>query len=176
MKNFLLIALLLIVAYSCTTQKRCNRLYPPVESSQVRDSIVAETITVYKDTTIYVPMDPDTVTLIAYQYYSDPQNPELITIDTLFAENEYSHAWAWVNQSQLGLSLARKDTAVEFHLDDAVRETWNWQKLYHSEFKREVKYVKYIPKFYRFCLWYFLVTATAMIILLIVKLKKFLPF
>jgi len=155
---------------------KCNRLYPPVESFEIKDSIAVETITVYKDSLIYYPLDPDTVTLISYKYYSDPERPELITIDTLMAENEFSMAFAWVDQSRLGLSLTEKDTTLEFLLDDAVRHTHDWTKLYHSELRKEVKVVRYIPKFFRFCSYYFYITATALLIIGFFQLKKFLPF
>jgi hypothetical protein len=155
---------------------KCNRKYPPVESFEIKDSVVTETITIYKDSLIPYKVDPDTVTLIAYQYYSDPENPSLIYIDSISVENEFSVAWAWVDQSNLGLSLVQRDTTLEFLLDDAVRETKYWKTLYHSELRKEVKVVRYIPKFFRFCSYYFYITATALLILAFFKLKKFLPF
>ena len=176
MKNLILISVLVLLACSCTTMDKCNRLYPPVESFEIKDSIAVETITVYKDSLIYYPLDPDTVTLISYKYYSDPERPELITIDTLMAENEFSMAFAWVDQSRLGLSLTEKDTTLEFLLDDAVRVTHDWTQTFHSEFKKEVKVVRYIPKFFRFCSYWFYITATALLIIGFFKLKKFLPF
>ena len=176
MKNLILIIILSIVACSCTTLDRCNRLYPPVESSIVKDSIVTKTITEYKDSLIYLQLDPDTVTLISTHYISDPEDPELIYIDTIFTQNKFSEAFAWVDQSKLGLSLLQKDTTLQFRLDSAVRESTHWNELYHTELKKEVKVVRYIPKFFRFCSYYFYITATALVILLIVKLKKFLPF
>jgi hypothetical protein len=176
MKNLITISLLIVLATSCTTLDKCNRKYPPVESSSVKDSIVTETITKYKDSLIYLRLDPDTITLISTEYISDPDNPKLIYIDSISAENKFSQAWAWVEKSSLGLSLVQKDTTLEFLLDDAVRETEHWKQLYHSEIKKEVKVVRFIPKFYRFCSIYFYITATALIILAFVKLKKFLPF
>ena len=172
MKNLILLIIISIVACSCTTLDKCNRLYPPVESFQIKDSIVTQTITEYRDSLIPYQLDPDTVTLIAYKYFSDPETPELISIDTIFAQNDFSHAWAWVNQSTLGLSLAEKDTTLQFHLKDAVRETEHWKKLYHSELIKEVKVVTKIPSFFRFCSYYFYITATALLIIAFFKLKK----
>lgn len=176
MKYLIYIILISIVTSSCVTMDRCNRKFPPVESVIVHDSIVTESITVFRDSLIYVKLDPDTITLINHQYYSDPASPELITIDTISTENKFSHAYAWVDRSTLGLSLFAKDTTLEFLLDDAVRETEHWKRLYHSELKKEVKMVRYIPKFFRFCSYYFYITATALLILVIVKLKKFFSF
>ena len=177
MKNLILIVILIVLACSCTTMDRCNRKYPPVESFEISDSVVTKTITVYKDSLIPYKVDPDTVTLFKYIYtVKDPEHPSLIDIDSISLENDFSLAWAWVDQSTLGLSLVQKDTTLEFLLDDAVRETKHWMKLYHSELRKEVKVVRYIPKFYRFCSYYFYITATALIMLLIFKLKKFLPF
>jgi len=177
MKNLFLIPILLVFACSCTTMDKCNRKYPPVESFQITDSVVTETITKYKDSLIYYSLDPDTVTLFEYIYtVKDPLNPSLIDIDSIFAENEFSMAWSWVDQSYLGLSLIQKDTTLEFLLNDAVRETEHWKKLYHTELRKEVKVVKYIPKFYRFCSIYFYITGSILLVLLLIKLKKILPF
>jgi hypothetical protein len=176
MKNLILILILSIIAASCTTMDRCNRKYPPIESFQIKDSIVLNTITIYKDSLIPYALDPDTVTLITYKYYSDPVSPELISIDTIHVDNDFSHAWAWVDRSTLGLSIAEKDTTLQFYLDSSVRVTQHFKELYHSELRKEVKVVTKIPNFYRFCMSWFLVTATALIIFLILKIKKFLPF
>ena len=177
MKNLILILILFVLACSCTTMDKCNRKYPPVESFEISDSVVTETITVYKDSLIPYKVDPDTVTLFEYIYVvKDPSRPSLIDIDSIFAENEFSMAFSWVKQSTLGLSLIQKDTTLEFLLDDAVRETHDWTKLYHSELRKEVKVVRYIPKFFRFCSYYFYITATALLIIAFFKLKKFLPF
>lgn len=176
MKNLILILILLVLA-SCTTMDKCNRKFPPVESFEISDSVVTETITVYKDSLIPYKLDPDTVTLYEYIYkVKDPENPSLIDIDSISLENEFSLAWAWVDQSNLGLSLLQRDTTLEFLLDDAVRETKYWKTLYHSELRKEVKVVRYIPKFFRFCSYYFYITATALLIMAFFKLKKFLPF
>jgi len=176
MRNLIIIIILSIAASSCTTMKRCNRLYPPIESSIVKDSIVTKTITEYKDSLIYLQLDPDTVTLISTQHISDPESSELIYIDTIFSENKFSEAFAWVDQSRLGLSLLQKDTTLQFSLDSAVRESTQWNELYHTELNKEVKVVTKIPNFFRFCSYYFFITATALLILAFVKLKKFLPF
>ena len=176
MKNLFLILIISVFASSCATVNRCNRKFPPAESVIVKDSVVTRTITEYKDSLIYLTLPSDTFTKIEYAYRINPVNPSLIDIDSIMSENEFSKAFAWVQQSSLGLSLISKDTTLQFRLDSAIRESTHWNELYHLELKKEVKEVKFIPQFYRFCLWYFIATASALLILIIIKLKKYIPF
>jgi len=61
MKKIILLILILIVSYSCVTQKKCNQKFP----SEVitRDSIVYRTNTIIKDSIIYikVPIEVGTI-------------------------------------------------------------------------------------------------------------------
>lgn len=52
MKKIILLILILIVSYSCVTQKKCNQKFPPKVIT--KDSIVYRTNTIIKDSVIYV--------------------------------------------------------------------------------------------------------------------------
>lgn len=52
MKKIILLILILIVSYSCVTQKRCNQKFPPEVIT--KDSIVYRTNTIIKDSIIYI--------------------------------------------------------------------------------------------------------------------------
>lgn len=176
MKPFFYLLLITFLLSSCITSEKCQRRYPPQVTTLVKDSIIEKTSTIYKDSLVYLKLNPDTVTLIQYEHYSNPDDPTIITIDSISAENRFCVAWSWVDDSQLGLSLIQKDTLLAFKLDSAIRISNYYRELYHSELNKEVQQIRYIPRFYRFCSVYFFITATAFVILLIVKLKKFLPF
>ena len=52
MKNILILLVLAIMAASCVTQSRCDRKYPPEQSTVINDSIVITEQTRYYDTII----------------------------------------------------------------------------------------------------------------------------
>jgi hypothetical protein len=176
LKLSLFFIILLFILPSCITLDKCRRRYPPTESIIVRDSVITNTITVFKDSLVSFRLPADTITIIRREYIRDPLDPSLISIDTINAENDFSVALAWVHQSSLGLNLIQKDSTLWFLLDSAIRETAHFRELYHKEIHKQVESVRYIPKFYRFCSYFFFITITALIIFALVKLKKFLPF
>lgn len=158
---------ILLMGTSCITETRCNRLYPPEPSTQTQDSLVIKTIIVYRDTTIYVPVasPPDTVEKIT----KVTARHNKIYSDTIIAETRFAKAVAWVYSSKLNCRLTDKDTGVIVKLDSALVESKFYQELYHSELNREVKTIKYIPSFYRFCLWWFI--GSVMFILIFISVK-----
>ena len=161
---------------SCMTADKCNRRYPPAETLIIKDSIITNTTTVFRDTVVLLQLPPDTITVFSREYVRDTVDPSLINIDTINSENDFSVALAWVNQSHLGLSLIQKDSGIMFLIDSAVRETAHFRELYHTQLNKQVKTVRYIPVFYRFCSYFFFITITALIVLVFFKLRKFLPF
>ena len=80
MKNIVIIILLAFLA-SCTTQKKCNRMFPP----QIKDSIVKETVVEVKDTTITLP--PDSSWLKALIDCDDAGEAYLATIEEMKSGN-----------------------------------------------------------------------------------------
>lgn len=152
---------------SCASQHRCNKLYPPVPSTNVQDSIVTRDIIVYRDTTIFVPLPipPDTVEKIVNVYHDKYR----IFSDTLIAETRFAKAMAWVYSNKLNCRLTDKDTGIWMKLDSAIIESQFYQELYHTELNKEVTEVKYIPKFYKFSLWWFIGTVMFIVIFIFLK-------
>ena len=163
----LAIITLVLLLSSCITERRCNQLYPPAASTNTRDSIVTRDIIVYRDTTVYVPVasPPDTVEKVIKVKTRDHK----VYSDTIIAETKLAKAVAWVYSSKLNCRLTDKDTGVLVKLDSALVESKFYQELYHTELNREVKEIRYIPSFYRFCLWWFI--GTVMFILIFIGLK-----
>lgn len=160
---------IVLLLSSCITETRCNRLYPPEPSTNTQDSIVMRDIIVYRDTTVYVPVasPPDTVEKVI----KVTARHNKVYSDTIIAETRFAKAVAWVYSSKLNCRLTDKDTGVLVKLDSALVESKFYQELYHTELNREVKTVKYIPSFYRFCLWWFI--GTVMFILIFIGLKVY---
>jgi len=110
MRSLLVMFLGLVVA-SCVTQKRCLEKWPP--------SIMYHDTVIYKDTTLYVALPPDTV------FGSDTVmiiNHQAVSIDTMVLETDYAIAWAWVTGSRIHQRLAHKITALELRYDSLLRE------------------------------------------------------
>lgn len=169
LKLILALAIITIVLLmsSCISERRCNKLYPPVPSTNTKDSIVTRDIIVYRDTTVYVPVasPPDTVEKVI----KVTARHNKIYSDTIIAETKLAKAVAWVYSSKLNCRLTDKDTGVLVKLDSALVESKFYKELYHTELNREVNEVRYIPGFYRFCLWWFI--GTVMFILIYIGLK-----
>ena len=54
MKTLLIIAGIALILSGCTTERKCNRKFPPQTMGITKDSIIRTTQTVYRDTTIFV--------------------------------------------------------------------------------------------------------------------------
>lgn len=113
MKHLLALTLLALLLSSCTTQKRCARLYPPRTDS----TVIVREITQTRDTTIYVYIKPDTVT-----------QTDTVTIVNglpesrpIWANVEFARAMAQVKGGQLLLQLFQKDTAILRVIEDAIK-------------------------------------------------------
>jgi len=70
--NSIKLILILFLAFTlsgCTTQKKCNRKFPP--TIIVKDSIIEKTNTIIRDTTIFVKLPKDTVKLTETIYINN---------------------------------------------------------------------------------------------------------
>ena len=131
--KWILILILGFFFASCVTLKRCNKKFPP--EVIVKDSIVYKTNTVYKDTTIFIQLPPDTVFSVKdslVEVYIDKETG-LINSDTSVLANDFATAYAWVIDSKLKQMLVQNDSLMEFKLDSAVRVTNDYWEKYHSE-------------------------------------------
>lgn len=137
----------LIMIISCNPCKRAARICPPM----VRDSIVEKTTTVYRDTVIYVKLPRDTVEINDTIYIIDkiawmPKKCVTSGIITHCAQvvNSRLISEAWIS-----------DSAIFVKIDNALKDVVYWKEKYHNE-KIVVK-EKYIPGFYKFTLWFFII-------------------
>lgn len=111
MKNLFLFLFFLTIFSGCVTRKACDRKFPDKEKDSV--SVVSTTVTVIRDTTIYIQIPGDTV------YTSVPvSNNELSILNTSMATSE-----AWIRDGKLNHRLEQKDTVVASTLKGALKTT-----------------------------------------------------
>jgi hypothetical protein len=100
--------ILLVLFSSCVTQKRCDSRFPPI----IKDSIIRETVTIYRDTTVYVQIKADTVHDTTTVYLD---KGGLIQSDISFMNTRFATSKAYVLNSKLYHSL--------FQLEDSIAKT-----------------------------------------------------
>lgn len=125
----------------CISQSRCNRLNPA--TLQSKDSIYVQKEIVFKDTTVFVSIAPDTVII------TEKMPVPVSNIAPVTAENKFSIAKAWINNNTLKLLLFNKPGKIAFTLQNKSTAEIQYR------LKTEVKTVKqpYIPQIYKTALW-----------------------
>jgi hypothetical protein len=131
--------MLMFLFVGCTTQKRCNRLYPPIESK--KDSVNIQKEVVLKDTTIYKTLPPDTVTIEKNLPANSPN------FDPVIAENQYAFAMAWANNGVFYLLLHNKPQPFAFTLQNKTTK----ESYHRNQSEVKVKQIRYIPKLFKWC-------------------------
>lgn len=119
-KVLLMIAAIILMIFlsSCTTQRKCNRLYPPQVRVDSTHSIVV--VTKYRDTTIYIQIAPDTIFKTDTVLINDNG---IIYSDTIKSSLETSYASAWIYNSKIHLEHITKDTIISRIIEDAIRDS-----------------------------------------------------
>lgn len=112
LKQLFLVVLLSILASSCITRKACERRFPLTGYDSI--SVVTNTVTTYRDTTIYIHLPGDTV------YRS-------IGVDEGVSELKLpmARSLAWVKDGRLEHRLERRDTVIQKGLPDAIKNITN---------------------------------------------------
>jgi hypothetical protein len=122
MKTLIIISLLFFSG--CITQDKCLQRFPPEVKETI--TIVTETVTVTRDTVIYVQLEPEMI------YQTDTVKIDVLTglIQSERSHLETSLAWsvAQVQNSKLHHELHQKDTLIEFKLQNAITEIERLQK------------------------------------------------
>lgn len=151
---------------SCVTQRRCLEKFPPETTVQIRDSIA------YRDTTIYIPIQADTVrdSIPVECHETTPGSPAPKPKNTkpVMVKNRWSTAVAWIENGKLKLDLMTNDTTLAFVIDSAVSERVK-QITINQQF---VKPEKYIPKFYKIALWMLVIVFVLAVGKIIVNLRR----
>lgn len=106
---YLIFSIFIIPA--CTTRKACSRKFPPVLKDSVKE--VYKTVTVYRDTTIFVHLPGDTLYL-----ETSAQSQKVSKLTSGLAISE-----AWISNGVLKHKLVQSDTILPFTLTNALSST-----------------------------------------------------
>lgn len=110
----LLIILIALTLTACTTQRRCFDKFPPPPPST---TTITETVTITRDTTIYIRIAADTIT---------QTDTVRIGIDGLISYPKHrldvKHAWSvvWIENSRLQHTLFQKEAELAETIKDAI--------------------------------------------------------
>lgn len=162
--RFLVSILILVTLPGCfATKKRCQRLFPPIHST---DTVVIETVRdsiAFRDTTIVVKLPG--VTIIDSIFIE----PGIEKSDTVTAETNLARAFAFYVSPRLFLTLEQKDTLIYHRLDSAIREATVWRDRYIQITNKEVVPEKYIPGLYKFSVWAWVGVLVFMLFLFLIR-------
>jgi hypothetical protein len=131
MRWLLIVAVSLVIVIGCTTERRCQRLYPPTEN--IEKIYIEKEVVKVKDTTVYVELPP-----IIIERYVDVK-------DTLWLKGGYSKAASWIVGGRLHGWL--KEGVIPVKIEYKKEYVDRVKEVVHNEEK--VVEVKYIPKIYK---------------------------
>lgn len=131
--------IMLCIFTGCATQKRCNQLYPPIESRH--DSTIIQKEVILKDTTIFRTLPPDTVTI--FDYLADNS----LFNDTITAENSHAIAKSWIRDGRLWLRVFNKPQPIPFSLP--IKETR--EKNTRTVIVTKIERVQYVSRWHQWC-------------------------
>ena len=149
MKHLTLIAAVALLLPGCITQDKCLKRYPP----QIKEvtTYITETVTVTRDTTIYIKLPAEV------QTHTDTVYIDSVTglINSKRSRLETSLAWstAQIINSRLHHELMQKDTTIEARLKDAIREVERLQKEI-TEKVTTVEVPRKLTRYQRFAVWW----------------------
>lgn len=143
---------MIVILSSCVTQKKCLQKFPPQIIRERYDSIVIKDTIIYKDRIRVIVIPADTV-------YKDREIPGIlpsITTKPMVLENDYVIAKAWIQNSRLKMQLEQKGQVLKFKLDSADKEVrhWKFEYLKIKEFGTQIIKERYIPKIYKYALYF----------------------
>ena len=165
------VILCLISFASCVTQKACERKYPATGQTVIKDSVVVQFATTYRDTVIktFVTV-PDTVYYDSVVVTSYPFG----YIPKVYAKGRWSEATAWLQTDRLHLRLKEGGgDSVSVRLNKAIIERQVYRELWHKAATKSVSYVKYTPKYTKFFSWFGAACLLLMILYVILKIRSF---
>lgn len=155
------ILLCLVLLSSCNPAKYCAKRFPPTTTTDT----ITTTLTEYRDTIIYITLEPETIykETPVYIYITEEGEPAA-TSDTVTASTYYATAWAWVGGGRLSLKLQNRDNNIMVTIDSALKVINNTEQII-------VTNVTKVPVVSEFCRWrYFaLILLTLASIIFIVK-------
>lgn len=155
MSRILIVATLLLIVSGCVTQKKCNKKYPPTESTRIDSFYIEKEVVKWKDTIIYQQLPP----IVVERYVSIK--------DTLKLTGSYSEAFAWVSDGNIlgKLNEGIKPAKIEYKIKEVEVE----KEVLKTEYKKEVVKVPYIPLFTKIFMWIGIIFIVFIIIWLLTK-------
>lgn len=161
----ILLSLISIFASGCVTRKACNRKFPAETMIIRKDSIIRETQTIYRDTTIKIYIPGETKTNTVTIYIKDEQiKVEPSLIKTTFAESS-----AYIENNELKHTLTQNDTAITYRIDNAIRVTWERANRYFKQDETRIVTKYHVPLLFKILS----AIGIAGLIYLVFQLRKF---
>jgi len=165
MKKILILTILTGLIFSgCVTQRNCAKKWPPQTVTIIKDSIREKIV--WRDTTIFVQLDPITVTKTDTIYIKNG----VVQFREIKAESNYATARAWIGQNRLNLFLADKDTTLELRLKNALRDKEYYLSKWNNE--KQTVNVPYTPKFWKLAGWTGIASIILLLLYLGIRIKK----
>ena len=144
-----------IFTVSCAAPKHITVEKETIEKTVVKDSII------YRDSIVYLPKERIVEVV--------PQ------LDTLKMDIELASAKAYLDTSALVLKgeLKSKESPKKQYIERIDRDRTDTVYVTKPVPYEVEKPVKYVPSFYKFCLWWFIGTVLLIAIYVILKIKRF---
>lgn len=119
MKLIIWMLILTLLMGSCVTRRSCGRKFPYKESDSV--SVFSNTVTLIRDTTIYVKIPGDTVFESVPVYEFSTLSDGLAT------------SVAWIKDGKLNHRLNQKDTIIPFTIKGALSRSVTETRRFNNE-------------------------------------------
>jgi hypothetical protein len=155
-----------LVAEGCNPCLRLARKCPPQIMTEIKDSIVFRDTIIFRDRIIYDSIPGDTVEVEKLIPVEVPLN-----VSPIRAEMKYAEAEAWVQSSILKLELRQKEQVITHILDSAEEEVTHWKEMYHNKEVTKTIKERFIPKFFKFALYYAVCLTILLLIYIILRMK-----
>lgn len=141
----ILVILVTLILSGCVTQKACEKKFPP-EKIRV-DSIIKTTETVYRDTTIFIYLEGDTVYSVDTVFVKEGIANSLPSIH----ETDLIWSKAQVINNRLIHEVRQKDSVLAIVIEKAIKES----AILNEKIKIEEKIVQvnYLTSFQHFEIW-----------------------
>lgn len=140
--KLLIIISIMLPATGCVTRKACERKFPPETMIIRKDSIIRETKTVYRDTTIYYQLPGDTV-IDSIPIEKTTEGSIIAKTSTL--KTSLAESRAWIQNDKMHHTLIQNDTLLQIKLKDAIRHTWERAERFYLKDQTRIVEKKVVP-------------------------------
>jgi len=134
--------------------------YVSSDTTITRDSLV------YRDTTIYVSLPKDTVKI--KDTIKLPAIGKKLNYGPVEKRNGLITVKAEIRNNVLGIESYLNDSTIFVKLDNAIKEAYYWKE--HTT-TIVTPPQKYVPQFYKFCLYWFIGTCIGIVLFVISKFR-----